>query len=96
MGMLINFGAFSSGYMLIKGGTFINLVIFLPFNFFFYFFSFSYVYENQIICHFKRGLHLFKGLCLLFLPNVPGATFIQRGTSIPESRVPKTKYVYVL
>ena len=34
------------------------------------------------------GLRLFKGLCLLFLPNVPGATFIQGGTFIPESRVP--------
>ena len=40
----------------------------------------------------------FKGLCLvflpnvpgamfIFLPNVPGATFIQGGTFIPESRV---------
>ena len=38
---------------------------------------------------FKRGLRLFKGLCLLFLPNVPGATFIQGGTFIPDSRVPK-------
>ena len=27
------------------------------------------------------------GLCLLFLPNFPGATFIQGGTFIPESRV---------
>ena len=36
---------------------------------------------------FKRGLHLFKGLCLLFLPNVPGAMFIQGGTFIPDSRV---------
>ena len=36
---------------------------------------------------FKRGLRLFKGLCLLFLPNVPGATFIQGGTFIPDSRV---------
>ena len=25
--------------------------------------------------------------CLLFLPNVPGATFIQGATFIPESRV---------
>ena len=37
---------------------------------------------------FKRGLRLFKGLCLLFLPNVPGAMFIQGGTFIPDSRVP--------
>ena len=28
-----------------------------------------------------------KGLCLLFLPNVPGDMFIQGGTFIPESRV---------
>ena len=28
-----------------------------------------------------------KGLCLLFFPNVPGATFIQGATLIPESRV---------
>ena len=36
---------------------------------------------------FKRGLRLFKGLCLLFLPNVPGAMFIAGGTFIPDSRV---------
>ena len=34
-----------------------------------------------------QGLLLFKGLCLLFLPNVPGAMFIQGGTFIPDSRV---------
>ena len=28
-----------------------------------------------------------EGLCLLFLPNVPGAMFIQGGTFIPDSRV---------
>ena len=28
-----------------------------------------------------------QGLCLLFLPNVPGATFIPGATSIPDSRV---------
>ena len=36
---------------------------------------------------FKWGLRLFKGLCLLFLPKVPGAMFIQGGTFIPDSRV---------
>ena len=35
----------------------------------------------------EMRVRLIKGLCLLFLPNVPGATFIQGGTSIPESRV---------
>ena len=39
------------------------------------------------MCYFKRGLCLFKGLCLLFLPNVPGAMFIKGGTFIPDSRV---------
>ena len=71
--------------MLIKGGTFIDFFIFLIF--FLVFFSFGYVLENQIICHFKWGLRLFKGLHLLFLRNVPRATFIQRSTFIPESRV---------
>ena len=49
---------------------------------------------------FKRGLRLFKGLCLLFLPNVPGAMFIQGGTFIPDSRVCvsegiRVKYIYL-
>ena len=34
-----------------------------------------------------QGLRLFKGLCLLFLSNVPGAMFIQGGTFISDSRV---------
>ena len=33
------------------------------------------------------GYFFFKGLCLLFLTNVPRATFIQGTTFIPESRV---------
>ena len=45
---------------------------------------------------FKRGLRLFKGLCLLFLPNVPGAMFIQGGTFIPDSRVLLEKIVLVI
>ena len=32
---LLIFGIFSSGYVLIKGGTFINLFIFFPFLYFF-------------------------------------------------------------
>ena len=36
---------------------------------------------------FKRRLRLFKGLCLSFLQNVPGAMFIPGVTFIPESRV---------
>ena len=45
---------------------------------------------------FKRGLRLFKGLCLLFLPNVPGAMFIQGGTFIPDSRVPQTLSPFIV
>ena len=70
---------FSSGYVLIKGGTFII--------FFLNTLSFGYLLKNQNICHFKGGLRLFKGLYILFLPNVPGATFIQGGMFIPDSRV---------
>ena len=33
------------------------------------------------------GICFFKGLCLLFLPNVPGAMFIPGVMSIPDSRV---------
>ena len=40
---LLILGIFSSGYVLIKGGTFINLFIFHLLNIYFYFVSFSYV-----------------------------------------------------
>ena len=45
---------------------------------------------------FKRGLRLFKRLCLLFLPNVPGATFIQGGTFIPDSRIAKVHTAWMV
>ena len=32
------------------------------------------------------------GLCLFFLPNFTGATFIQGGTFIPDSRVKSSVY----
>ena len=38
-------------------------------------------------CYLMKWDMFFKGLCLLFLPNVPGATFIPLATFIPESRV---------
>ena len=40
---LLIFGLSSSGYVLIKGGTFIKFSIFYLLNIFFYFFFFSYV-----------------------------------------------------
>ena len=68
-------------------GTLIN---FWFLKFFLRLFNFLFLWlctkdSNYLL--FKRGLRLFKGLCLLFLPNVPGATFIQGGTLIPDSRV---------
>ena len=41
--------------------------------------------QNSVI--WWSGICFFKGLRLLFFPNVPGATFIQGATLIPESRV---------
>ena len=45
----------------------------------------SEIESNYLL--FNRGLRLFKRLCLLFLPNVPWAMFIEGGTFIPDSRV---------
>ena len=84
---LLILGLFSSGYVLIKGGMFINFLTFFIFLIFFTSFPLAMCKKIEFICYFKGGLCLFKGLCLLFLRNVPGATFIQGGTSIPESRV---------
>ena len=80
---------------LLKGVRLLTFFIFHFLNIFLLCFSFGYVLENQIICHFKGGLRLFKGLRLLFLTNFPGATFIQGATFIPDSRVPITAtYTY--
>ena len=35
------------------------------------------------------SIRLFKGLRVLFLPNVPGAMLVPRATSISDSRVHK-------
>ena len=43
--------------------------------------------QNSVI--WWSRICFFKGLCLLFYPNGPGATFIQGATLIPESREPK-------
>ena len=86
-GTLINFKLFSSGYVQIKGGTFINFLIFYLLNIFLTFFPSPMYKKIKWSVIFKRGLYLFKGLCLLFLLDVPGATLIKGGTFIPESRV---------
>ena len=85
---LLIFENFSRGYVLIKGGYFYWFLI-LKKNFlriFNFLFLWQCIKESNYLL-FKRGLRLFKGLCLLFLPNVPGAMFIQGGTFIPGSRV---------
>ena len=53
-------------------------------------FQFSFplaMYKRVKLSAIFERLRLFKGLCLLFLPNVPGAMFIQGGTFIPDYRV---------
>ena len=74
---LLIFGIFSSGYVLIKGGTFINLFIFFSFKYFFSTFFFpSAVYKKIKISVILRGgyaysrgyvycfCQIFQGLCL--------------------------------
>ena len=75
---------------LLKGATFIDFCFLKNFLRIFNFrFLWIRIEESNYLI-FKRGLSLFKGLCLLFLPNVPGAMFIQGGTFIPDSRVFKS------
>ena len=78
---------FPGATSLLKGATFIDFWFLKNFLriFDFHFLWLCIKESNYLI--FKRGLRLFKGLCLLFLPNVPGAMFIQGGTFIPDSRV---------
>ena len=91
---LLIFEVFSRGYVFIKGGYVYwfwflkNLLRILNFLFIWLCIKES----NHLL--FKRGLRLFKGLCLLFFPNVPGAMFIQGGTFIPDSRVMGCQYFW--
>ena len=43
--------------------------------------------KSPKFCYLMKLYMFFKGLCLLFYPNVPGATFIQGAKLILESRV---------
>ena len=45
------------------------------------------MYKKIKLSVILRGLHSFKGLCLMFLPNVSGAMFIQGAMFIPDSRL---------
>ena len=47
----------------------------------------SYFFQNILCLIDGMGDAYLKGLCLMFLPNVLGATFIPGATCIPESRV---------
>ena len=78
---------FPGATSLLKGATFIDFWFLKNFlRIFNFLFVWLCIKESNYLL-FKRGLCLFKGLCLLFLPNVPGAMFIQGGTFIPDSRV---------
>ena len=72
---------FPGATSLLKGATFIEFWFLKNFLRIFNFLFFWLCIKESNYLLFQRGLRLFKGLCLLFLTNVPGATFI------PESRV---------
>ena len=82
---------FPGATSLLQGATFIYFWFLKNFlRIFNFLFLWLCIKESNYLL-FKRGLRLFKGLCLLFLPNVPGAMFIQGGTFILDSRVGKCK-----
>ena len=89
----INFGIFSKPYSLIKGPTFIKF-----WNFYQGLQKFSSLMGFLLhkFAHFADALRLFKALRLFFLSNFPGPTFIPCPTSIPETRVNKSRYVLAL
>ena len=74
---------------LLKEAVFINFGIFISFPYSFYFVSFFFsltVYKKiQILCYLRRGYVYSRGYGY-FLPNVPGAMFIQGATSILDSK----------
>ena len=82
-GTLINSGATS----LLKGATFVDFWFFQNFSIPFNFLLLCLWIKDSNHLLFERRLHLFKGICLLFLQYVPGATFIQGVTFIPDSWV---------
>ena len=84
---LVIFEVFPGATSLLKGATFIDFWFLKNFlRIFNFLFLWLCIKESNYLL-FERGLRLFKGLCLLFSPNVPGAMFIQGGTFIPASRV---------
>ena len=69
------------------------LIIFFISDFlenFFYVFPFAMYKKFKLSVIWGRELCLFKGLYLLFLQNVTGATFIPGAMPIPDSRLPGT------
>ena len=78
---------FPGATSLLKGATIIDFWFLKNFLRIFNFIYLWLCIKESNYLHSKRGLLLFKGLCLLCLPNIPGAMFIQGGTFIPDSRV---------
>jgi hypothetical protein len=76
--------SFLGATSLLKSATFIDFLF--KKKFLRIFFLWLCIKESNYLL-FKRGLRLFKRLCLLFFPNVPEAMFIQGGKFIPDSRV---------
>ena len=84
---LLILGLFSGAIFLLKVATVINFRNFYFFDAFFTSYLFWLCIKNQISCYFKGGYAYLKGYVYCFFQNVPGGTFIQGATSIPESRV---------
>ena len=79
--MVINFWDFSGATSLLKGLHISFFGFFSSFDGFFVFIYIFPMYKKANYLSFYGRLSLFKGLYLLFLQNVPGGRFIQRGFS---------------
>ena len=82
-------GFFPGAMFLLKEAVFINFGIFISFPYSFYFVSFFSLW--LCIKKFKfsviwGGATCIQGAMVIFLPNVPGAMFIQGATSILDSK----------
>ena len=67
---------FPGATSLSKGAMFIDFLFLKNFLRLFNFLFIWLCIKDSNYLLFEMGLRLFKGLCLFFLPNVPGAKFI--------------------
>ena len=58
--------------------------------------SYQRVHKGYLHGYLRNRTCVFKALCLFFLPNFPGTTFIPCPTSIPEARVGQKQFRWFL